>query len=143
MKKTILITGSSSGIGKATARFFQREGWNVIATMRSPEKETELSALPNVLVARLDVQDSASIAAAVSAGIERFGRIDVLLNNAGYGAYGLLEATPMEKIRRQFDVNVIGLLETTKAVLPHLRANKSGTIINISSIGGLKQQLGF
>jgi len=136
MKKTILITGSSSGIGKATARFFQREGWNVIATMRSPEKETELTALPNVLVARLDVQDSASIAAAVSAGIERFGRIEVLLNNAGYGAYGLLEATPMEKISRQFDVNVIGLLETTKAVLPHLRANKSGTIINISSIGG-------
>jgi NADP-dependent 3-hydroxy acid dehydrogenase YdfG len=136
MKKTILITGSSSGIGKATARLFQRAGWNVIATMRSPEKETELSALPNVLVARLDVQDSASIAVAVSAGIERFGRIDVLLNNAGYGAYGLLEATPMEKISRQFDVNVIGLLETTKAVLPHLRASKSGTIINISSIGG-------
>ena len=114
MKRTILITGSSSGIGKASARLFQRAGWNVIATMRSPEKETELSALPNVLVARLDVQDSASIAAAVSAGIEGFGRIDVLLNNAGYGAYGLLEATPMEKISRQFDVNVIGLLETTK-----------------------------
>lgn len=135
-KKTILITGTSSGIGKVTAKFFQREGWNVIATMRSPDKETELTALPNVLVARLDVQDSASIAPAIGAGIERFGTIDVLLNNAGYGAYGLLESTPMEKIGRQFDVNVIGLLETTKAVLPHFRANKSGTIINISSIGG-------
>lgn len=134
--KTILITGSSSGIGRATAKYFQREGWNVIATMRSPDKETELAALPNLLVTRLDVQDSASITAAVSAGIARFGRIDALLNNAGYGAYGLLEATPMEKIGRQFEVNVLGLLETTKAVLPHFRANKSGTIINISSIGG-------
>jgi NAD(P)-dependent dehydrogenase (short-subunit alcohol dehydrogenase family) len=136
MTKTILITGSSSGIGKATAKFFHGKGWNVIATMRSPEKDTDLTTLPGVLVTRLDVQDSPSIAAAVGAGIERFGKVDVLLNNAGYGAYGLLEATPMEKIGRQFDVNVIGLLETTKAVLPHLRANKSGTIINISSIGG-------
>jgi short-subunit dehydrogenase len=70
------------------------------------------------------------------AGIDRFGRIDVLLNNAGYGAYGALEAFSMERIRRQFDTNVIGLLEVTKAVLPHMRANRSGTIINISSIGG-------
>jgi len=134
--KTILITGSSSGIGKATARYFHRQGWNVVATMRRPENETELGTLEQVLVTRLDVQDSASIAAAVSAGLERFGQIDVLLNNAGYGAYGLLEATPMEKIRRQFDVNVMGLLDTTKAVLPHLRANGRGTIVNISSIGG-------
>lgn len=136
MAKTILITGASSGIGKATAKYFQQQGWNVIATMRSPEKETELTALDNVLVTRLDVLDHDSIEAAVKQGIERFGRIDVLLNNAGYGAYGPLESFPMEKIRRQFDTNVIGLLATTKAVLPHFRANKSGTIINISSIGG-------
>ncbi|MEV7393457.1 SDR family oxidoreductase [Streptomyces sp. NPDC091215] len=136
MTRTILITGSSSGIGRASARHFHEQGWNVIATMRSPERETELTALDNVLVTRLDVQDSASITAAVAAGLERFGRIDVLLNNAGYGAYGLLEAIPMDKARRQFDVNVLGLLETTKAVLPHLRANGSGTVINISSIGG-------
>jgi len=136
MKKTILITGSSSGIGKATARFFHDQGWNVVATMRHPESETELTALEDTLVAKLDVQDSASIAAAVEAGIQRFGRIDVLLNNAGYGAYGLLEATPMEKVERQFAVNVIGLIETTKAVLSHFRANGAGTIVNISSIGG-------
>ncbi|MGA4986622.1 SDR family oxidoreductase [Streptomyces cellulosae] len=136
MTKTILITGSSSGIGRASAKHFHAQGWNVIATMRSPEKETELTALENVLVTRLDVQDSASITAAVDAGLERFGRIDVLLNNAGYGAYGLLEAIPMEKARRQFDVNVMGLLETTKAVLPHLRANGGGTVVHISSIGG-------
>lgn len=136
MTSTILITGSSSGIGRATAGHFQQRGWNVIATMRRPENETELTALDNVLVTRLDVQDPSSITAAVEAGLERFGRIDVLLNNAGYGAYGLLEATPTDKIRRQFDVNVLGLLETTKAVLPHLRANGGGTVVNISSIGG-------
>ncbi|CAL9677136.1 2-(R)-hydroxypropyl-CoM dehydrogenase [Streptomyces sp. enrichment culture] len=127
MNKTILITGSSSGIGRASAKHFHEQGWNVIATMRSPEKETELTALENMLVTRLDVQDSDSIASAVDAGLEQFGRIDVLLNNVGYGAYGLLEAIPMDKARRQFDVNVMGLLETTKAVLPHMRANGSGT----------------
>ncbi len=136
MTKTILITGASSGIGKATAKLFHEQGWNVVATMRTPEKETELTELTNVLVIRLDVVDAASIERAVSLGIETFGRIDVLLNNAGYGAYGPLEATPMAKIRRQFDVNVIGLMETTKAVLPHFRANRDGVIINISSIGG-------
>ncbi len=131
MSNTILITGSSSGIGKATAKYFQEKGWNVVATMRTPEKDMELSELDNVLVTRLDVQDTDSIAQAVQFGIETFGKIDVLLNNAGYGAYGVLEATPMEKIRRQFDVNVIGPLETTKAVIPHFRANRSGTIINV------------
>ena len=136
MKKTIFITGASSGIGKATAKYFQQKGWNVIATMRSPQKEQDLTKLDNILVTRLDVQDPGSITAAVETGIAKFGKIDVLLNNAGYGSYGVLEATPMEKIRRQFDVNVIGLLETTKAVLPHFRANKEGVIINISSIGG-------
>lgn len=136
MSKTILITGASSGIGKITAKYFQEKGWNVVATMRAPEKEEELTALDNILITRLDVQDPASIRNAVAAGIEKFGKIDVLLNNAGYGAYGPLEATPMEKIRRQFDVNVIGLMETTKAVLPHFRANKDGIIINVSSIGG-------
>ena len=136
MGKTILITGASTGIGKATAKFFHDKGWNVIATMRTPGKETELTQLDNVLVTRLDVTDSVSIESATSEGIEKFGKIDVLVNNAGYGAYGPLEAFPIENIRRQFDTNVIGLLETTKALLPHFRANKSGTIVNISSIGG-------
>ncbi len=136
MTQTILITGASSGIGKTTAKHFQAKGWNVVATMRKPDQEQELSQLENVLVARLDVQDSDSISQAVNEGIERFGRIDVLLNNAGYGSYGLLEATPVEKMRRQFDVNVIGLLETTQAVIPHFRENKAGVIINIASMGG-------
>lgn len=136
MKKTILITGASSGIGKITAKFFHKNGWNVIATMRSPEHETELTELENVHVIKLDVTDEVSITSAVATGIKTFGKIDVLLNNAGYGAYGPLEAFPMDKIERQFNTNVIGLLAVTKAVLPHFRSNKSGVIINISSIGG-------
>jgi NAD(P)-dependent dehydrogenase (short-subunit alcohol dehydrogenase family) len=132
---TILITGASSGIGKATALRFQAEGWSVIATMRDPSA-SELAALDDVLVTRLDVTDPASIAAAVADGIDRFGAIDVLLNNAGYGAYGPLEAFSADRIRRQFDTNVIGLLEVTKAVLPHMRARRAGTVVNISSIGG-------
>ena len=136
MNRSILITGASSGIGKASARYFQARGWNVIATMRNPEQETELNRLERVLVTRLDVQDVASIDTALAAGLARFGTVDVLLNNAGYGAYGPLEATPLTKIRRQFEVNVIGLLATTQALVPHFRARRQGTIINISSIGG-------
>jgi len=136
MKKTILITGSSSGIGKATAILFAEKGWNVIATMRSPEKETELAAIENVLLLKLDVLDPESIKNAIHAGIEKFGKIDVLVNNAGYGAYGPLEVFDRESIVRQFNTNVIGLLDTTQAILPHFRANKDGIIINVSSMGG-------
>ncbi|GGO95466.1 SDR family oxidoreductase [Stakelama pacifica] len=136
MPKTILITGASSGLGRASARLFHAKGWNVIATMRSPEHETELIELDNVLVTRLDVEEPSSIEGAVAAGIEAFGQIDVLLNNAGYGAYGPLEATPSDEIRRQFDVNLFGMIEATKALLSHFRHNRSGTIVNISSMGG-------
>lgn len=136
MNKTILITGSSSGIGKATAIFFAEQGWNVIATMRKPEEETELTTLQNVWVAALDVLDPKSIEKTVNEGIERFGKIDVLVNNAGYGAYGPLEVFERENIIRQFNTNVIGLLDVTKAVLPHFRKNRDGVIINVSSVGG-------
>ena len=136
MNKTIFITGASSGLGKETAKLFQSKGWNVVATMRQPDQETELISLDNVLVTQLDVLDVASIENAVSAGIRKFGKIDVLVNNAGYGAYGPLESFPREKIIRQFNTNVIGLLDVTKALLPHFRQNRDGIIINISSIGG-------
>ncbi len=136
MTSTILITGCSSGIGRSTAKHFQAQGWNVVATMRRPEAEKELNTLDNVLVIRLDVVDHESITAAVEEGIKRFGQIDVALNNAGYGSYGLLEATPIEKIERQFAVNVTGPLMVAKAVLPHFRSKGSGVLVNIASMGG-------
>lgn len=136
MKQTILITGASSGIGKETAKLFQSKSWNVVATMRNPEKEVELSKLSNVLVTRLDVLDLDSINNAIQQGIQKFGKIDILLNNAGYGAYGPLESFPRERILKQFNTNVIGLIDVTRAILPHFRQNKSGLIINVSSMGG-------
>jgi NAD(P)-dependent dehydrogenase (short-subunit alcohol dehydrogenase family) len=136
MSQTVLITGASSGIGKAAATLFADNGWNVVATMRNPDDGADLAERDNVMVTRLDLLDSASIEAAVAAGLGRFGAIDVLLNNAGYGAYGPLEATPMEVIRRQFDVNLFGLVETIQAVLPAMRAQRSGVIVNVSSVGG-------
>ncbi|HVG21977.1 MAG TPA: SDR family NAD(P)-dependent oxidoreductase [Blastocatellia bacterium] len=106
MKKTVLITGCSSGFGKASAKLFAAKGWNAIATMRRPEAEEELTKLADVLVTRLDVQERHSI----EAGIARFGKIDALVNNAGFGLFGLFEATPPEKIEEQFDVNVFGVM---------------------------------
>ena len=136
MSKTIVITGASSGIGKATAIHFQKQGWNVIATMRTPEKETELNTLDNVRLEKLDVLDLESIHTAIQNGIKTYGKIDALVNNAGYGAYGPLETFPRENIIKQFNTNVIGLMDVTKAIIPHFRANKDGVIVNISSIGG-------
>jgi len=133
MKKTIFITGASSGIGKATSLLFASKGWNVIATMRSPEKEKELSLLNGILLLEADVTDITSITQAMNQGINKFGQIDVLLNNAGYGQQGIFEAVSREKIRQQFEVNVFGLMEITRAILPHFRSRKTGTIINITS----------
>lgn len=136
MSQTVLITGASSGIGKASAALFADRGWNVVATMRNPDDGAEFAGRDNVLVTRLDLLDSDSIRAAIAEGLEDFGSIDVLVNNAGYGAYGPLEATPMDVIRRQFDVNLFGLVETIQAVLPTMRAQRSGVIVNLSSVGG-------
>lgn len=136
MQKTVLITGASSGIGRATAELFHQKGWNVVATMRTPEKEETLTKLDNVLVTKLDVQDKATITSAVQQAIDQYGKIDVLINNAGYGLAGTFESMSEETIKRQFDVNVFGLLAVTQAVLPHMRKEKSGMIINISSVGG-------
>jgi len=137
MKNTVLVTGASSGFGKVTSQLFHQNGWNVIATMRSPEKETELQALDGMCVTRLDVQDLASIQSAVDTGLKKFGRIDAVVNNAGYGLMGVFESATREQIRRQFDVNLFGTMDVTQAVLPHFRAQRSGVIVNLSTVGGV------
>jgi NAD(P)-dependent dehydrogenase (short-subunit alcohol dehydrogenase family) len=137
MKKTVLITGASSGFGLCSARRFSEAGWNVAATMRDVSAGRELATLNDVLVSRLDVQDQTSIQTAIDAAIERFGAIDTLVNNAGFSLYGVFESLSREKIREQFDVNVFGVMEVTRAVLPHFRQRQSGTLINISSGAGV------
>jgi NAD(P)-dependent dehydrogenase (short-subunit alcohol dehydrogenase family) len=137
MATTVLITGCSSGLGAASARLFAERGWNVVATMREVAAGAELAALDNVLLVRLDVQDRSSIEAAIAIGIERFGRIDALINNAGFGLRGVFESTPREKVLEQFEVNVFGVMDVTRAILPHFRANKAGSIVNVSSGAGV------
>lgn len=134
--KTIFITGASSGIGKATTHFFAKKGWNVVATMRTPELDKDFSDLDNVFVTKLDVQKKETIQTALDLSIKRFGKIDVLVNNAGYGTSGIFELATDEQIKRQFEVNVFGLMTVTQAFLPHFRENKGGLIINVSSMGG-------
>lgn len=133
--KTVLITGCSSGFGEASVRRFAAAGWHVVATMR------DLAAAPSfpdgVLTARLDVQDLASIEAAVAAAMDRFGGIDALVNNAGFGLSGFFETVPRAKVQEQFDVNVFGLMDVTRAVLPHMRRRRSGVIVNVTSGAGV------
>ncbi|MCI0922536.1 SDR family oxidoreductase [Sphingobacterium rhinopitheci] len=136
MKKTVLITGTSSGIGKATALEFHRKGWNVIATMRSPEKESELTNLENALVVALDVQNQESIDNAIEEGIKKFGKIDAIVNNAGYTVFGPFELTTDDQISRIFDTNLYGPMRVLRSILPLFREQKSGVIINVTSAGG-------
>ncbi|WP_055074081.1 SDR family oxidoreductase [Pseudanabaena sp. 'Roaring Creek'] len=140
MAKTVLITGASSGIGRATALYFQKQGWNVAATMRSPDREINrtdsLVKLDRIVCILLDVTNQTSIAEAIAAAISRFGTIDVLVNNAGYATLGVFEASTAEQIQRQFDTNVFGLMAVTRAILPHFRDRQQGVIVNVASIGG-------
>lgn len=137
MKKTVLITGASQGFGKLIAKKFQHEGWNVIATMRNPKKEKELTELDNVLVNRLDVTDKVSIKKSIMEGVERFGKIDVLVNNAGFGLQGPFMNSSEDMIQKQMDVNVYGVINVTKAALPYFEKISEAVIINFSSIAGL------
>lgn len=136
MAKTILITGASTGIGRATAHYFAQQKWNVAATMRQPEQHQDLLQHPNVKTYALDVTDPDSIHHAIEQAISDFGTIDVVLNNAGYGALGIFEATTPEQMHRQFDTNVFGTMRVIQQILPHFRNNKNGTIINVSSVAG-------
>ncbi|MBX7174864.1 MAG: SDR family oxidoreductase [Pyrinomonadaceae bacterium] len=137
MSKTIVITGASSGIGKATAKYFAENGWNVVATMRKPENEKELGKLENVKLYALDVTDKAQVESAIAQIKNDFGQIDVLLNNAGYGLIGPIELADEEQIYKQFETNVFGCLRTIKAVLPTMKEQKKGLILNVTSIGGV------
>ncbi|MBL0745545.1 SDR family oxidoreductase [Chryseolinea lacunae] len=135
MTKTIFITGASSGLGKTTAQLFQSKGWNVIATLRSPEKETGLSQLPNVTLLPLDVTDMRSIDAAVKAALA-LGDVDVVFNNAGYGLTGPLEDISDAQMVKLIDTNLLGVMRVTKAFIPYFRTKKKGLFITTSSMGG-------
>lgn len=137
MSKTIFITGASSGLGKAAAKLFQARGWNVAATMRKPESEPELNTLENVRLYALDVTDPEQIKRATAQAIADFGKIDVVLNNAGYGLAGVLEAISDDKITKQIETNLLGVIRVTQSFLPHFRQHKEGLIITVTSIGGL------
>jgi short-subunit dehydrogenase len=133
--KVALVTGASSGIGADTALRLKEAGYTVYGAARRTER---MSALEDagVHVRRLDVTDEDSIRAVVDSIVRQSGRIDVLVNNAGYGSYGSLEDVPMDEARAQIEVNVFGLARLTQLVLPHMRAQRGGTVINISSMGG-------
>jgi len=133
--KSVFITGTSSGIGKAAAKLFQSKGWQVIATMRNPEKETELNLLENIILLPLDVTRPEQIKSIV-AKANSFAEIDVVVNNAGYGLLGSLEAFTDENIVRQIDTNFLGTIRVTKEFIPHFREAQKGMFINVTSIGG-------
>jgi NAD(P)-dependent dehydrogenase (short-subunit alcohol dehydrogenase family) len=137
VNQTVLITGCSSGFGRATAQLFSRKGWNVVATLRDVASAGDLADDPNILIVRLDVQDQSSVAEAVEQAIARFRQLDAVINNAGFGLFGVFESTPPEKIKEQFDVNIFGAMNVTRALLPHFRANGAGTIVNVSSGAGV------
>ncbi len=135
MAKIVLITGASSGIGEETVKRLMTAGYTVYAGARRLDRMKSLADAGARLLA-LDVTDDGSMTAAVKTVVQEAGRIDVLINNAGYGSYGALEDVPPEEARRQFDVNIFGLARLTQLVLPAMRAQRSGRIVNISSIGG-------
>lgn len=137
MPKTVLITGASSGIGRATAEFFAARGWQVAATMRHPEHETELGKRAGIKLYRLDVTDTATITAVLENVLKDFQAIDVVVNNAGYGAVGAFEKATDADIRAQFDTNVFGVMNVIREILPFFRKQKQGIIITVTSVGGL------
>lgn len=135
-KNTVLITGCSSGFGQASASLFLSRGWNVIATMRAP-KPGLFASSEQLLVAPLDVTRPESVSAAIAQGIARFGRIDVLVNNAGIGMFGAHEAAADDLVRQVFETNTFGVMTANRAIIPHLREQGSGTIINVTSSVGI------
>ena len=136
MTKTIFITGASSGLGKAAAILFANRGWKVIATMRKPESETELTQIENISVLPLDVTNLEQIKTTAQHVIES-GGVDVVFNNAGYGLAGPLEGATDEQLVQEIDTNLLGVIRITQAFIPYFREKKSGLFIATTSIGGL------
>jgi NADP-dependent 3-hydroxy acid dehydrogenase YdfG len=136
MDKVVLVTGASSGIGNETAKLFQSKSWKVAATMRSPEHAEDLRQIVDVECFRLDVTDVDSIKAAIAATLEKFGRIDAVINNAGFAVVGPFEAVEQADIERQMQTNVYGLMNVCREILPYFREQKRGTIVNVASMGG-------
>jgi NAD(P)-dependent dehydrogenase (short-subunit alcohol dehydrogenase family) len=135
-QKTIFITGSSSGLGRAAVKLFASKGWKVIATMRTPEKETELASIPDVKLMALDTTDANQIQR-VAQDVILHGAVDVVFNNAGFGMAGPLEGFTDDQIVRMIDTNLMGAIRVTKAFVPYFRQKRSGMFINTTSIGGL------
>lgn len=133
--RTALVTGASSGIGKETVKILLEEGATVYAAARRAEKMADLKAA-GARVIPLDITQEGSLVSAVNQIAKESGSVDILVNNAGYGSYGAVEDVPLEEARRQFDVNIFGLARLTQLVLPGMRKNGYGKIVNISSIGG-------
>lgn len=135
VQKTVLITGCSSGIGRATAHAFNDEGWTVYATARNPA-DIETLGEAGCELATIDVTDQSDVDRVVDRILDEEGKIDALVNNAGYGQFGPIEDVPTAKVHEQFDVNVYGPHRLIKAVLPGMRRERDGTIVNVSSVAG-------
>ena len=136
MNKVVLITGASSGIGNETAKLFQSKNWKVAATMRTPEKAEDLKKIVDIECIRLDVTDVDSIKSAIAETLEKFGRIDAVVNNAGFAVVGPFEAATQEQIERQMQTNVYGVMNVCREILPYFREQQRGIIVNVASMGG-------
>jgi NAD(P)-dependent dehydrogenase (short-subunit alcohol dehydrogenase family) len=132
----VLVTGASSGIGRATVAACAARGWHVAATMRRPDDAADLAAIPGVSVLPLDVTSQESVESAVADVVTRFGRLDAVVNNAGYAVDGIFEGADDATIRRQFETNVFGLMRVTRAAIAVMRRQGSGTLVQVSSMGG-------
>ena len=144
MSKVWFITGASRGFGVLMAKDALARGDSVVATARNPQAVLDaLGEHPRLLALRLDVTQEAASVLAARAAIDRFGRIDVLVNNAGYGLLGAVEEASADEVRALYDTNVFGLLNVTRAVLPHMRQQRSGHVINMSSVGGYTAAAGW
>lgn len=135
MRKTIFITGASSGLGKSTAILFAQKGWNVIATMRNPNAETDMVKMSNIQLVQLDVTDLSQIDHTIGE-LLLTTSVDVVFNNAGYGLAGPFEGASDEQIQQQLDTNLLGVLRVSKAFIPHFREKGNGIFITTTSIGG-------